>query len=785
MSESDKKSDSKPEIPKSLPLLLLQDTITFPGVVFPLSVSDDSTIKMINDTLEGNKMVAIFTHRQKEEEEGEDFYPVGTASVILRMFRVPDGSVRLLVQGLIRAEYVETISEEPYKTIKIKVIPLDRRRSKKLEALTRILTDEFRQVIEQAPYLSDDIKIALLNIKNPEIMADLIASNLNIPLEEKQEILSTRDLEQRLIRVSNLVRKELKLLKLSNKIRGDVDDEVEKSQKQFYLREQLKAIKKELGEEDEYTQEINELEKRVLETAMPDHALEAAKKELSRLAKMSPASAEYTVVRTYLDWILEIPWEVSTDDTIDIKKAERILEEDHHGLKDVKQRILEYLAVRKLKEDTKGPILCLVGPPGVGKTSLGRSIARATGRKFVRMSLGGMRDEAEIRGHRRTYIGALPGRILQSLRNVGSNNPVFMMDEIDKVGTDFRGDPSSALLEVLDPEQNNTFQDHYLDLEFDLSKVMFITTANVTHSISPPLADRMETITLPGYITLEKMEIARRYLVPRQIGENGLTRKQIGFSKGALERMITQYTRESGVRSLERTIARVCRKVAFKIASGDSIGEKITIRNYTEYLGPPRFIGEVTDHPPMVGVATGLAYTPFGGEVLLIESSLMPGDKSLHITGQLGDVMKESAEIALTYLRSNSKQFGIREGFFKDSDIHIHVPEGATPKDGPSAGVTMVTSLASLLSGQKVRNDVAMTGEITLRGRVLPIGGLREKVVAAVRGNIREIIIPENNQKDLKDIPEEIASKAKFHFVQRINQVLEIALLPKTENGER
>ncbi|MBC8205255.1 MAG: endopeptidase La [FCB group bacterium] len=778
MLENEDNKESKPELPETLPLLVLEENVVFPGVVFPLSISDETTIKMINDALEGNKLVAAFTAKKSEDSEEGDFFHVGAVSVIIRMFRVPDGSIRLLMQGLLRVKYLETVSDKPYKNVRIEKLPLDRRRPRRVEALTRILTDEFKQVIEQAPYLSDDIKVALLNIKDPEILADLITSNLNIPPEEKQQVLEMTDLEQRLAKVSSLVSKELKLLKLSNKIRGEVDEELDKTQKQYYLREQLKAIKKELGEEDAYSEEVEGLEKRLLETPMPEKALEAAKKELSRLAMMSPASAEYSVVRTYLDWILELPWEISTKDTIDIKKAQKILDEDHYGLKDVKERILEYLAVRKLNESIKGPILCLAGPPGVGKTSLGKSIARATGRKFVRMSLGGMHDEAEIRGHRRTYIGALPGRIIQSIRNAGANNPIFMLDEIDKVGADFRGDPSSALLEVLDPEQNNTFQDHYLDLEFDLSKVMFITTANVVHSISPPLRDRMETITLPGYITLEKIEIARRYLVPRQIEENGLTRKQISFSTGALQRIISQYTREAGVRNLERTIARVCRKLAFKIAAGESEAENISVRNYTDYLGTPQFIGEITEHPPLVGVATGLAYTPVGGEVLLIESSMMPGSKSLQITGQLGDVMRESAEIALSYLRANSQKFGIKKDFFKNIDIHIHVPEGATPKDGPSAGVTMLTSLASLLSGRKVRNDVAMTGEITLRGRVLPIGGLREKVTAAVRSKIKEIILPEENRKDLKDIPEEVASKIKFHFVERIDQVLTAALLP-------
>ena len=784
MDNKDKEFDgAKPrEIPPELPLLIISDTVIFPNVIFPLSISEASTIKMINDALDGDRLLGVVTAKPAEDGSSpskDDIYSAGTVVGILKMFRVPDNSVKLLVQGISRIEIEEIIKDEPYKVAKIKVVQPDRRRGRKIEALSRILMDEFRAVIDYAPYLTDDIKMALLNIKDAEVIADLIASNLNLSIEEKQKILELDDLETRLKEISSRVSRELKLLKLRDKIKGDVDEKMEESQRQYYLREQLKAIKKELGEQDEHSQEMEELEKKVLEIPMPDQAREAAKKELSRLSKMSPASAEYTVSRTYLDWIVELPWEVSTTDTIDIEKARKVLEADHYGLKDVKERILEYLAVRQLKQDTKGPILCLAGPPGVGKTSLGRSIARATGRKFVRFALGGMRDEAEIRGHRRTYIGALPGRIIQALKNAGANNPVFMLDEIDKVGADFRGNPESALLEVLDPEQNNTFTDHYLDLEFDLSKIMFITTANVVHTISPPLLDRMEIIQLPGYITQEKVEIARRYLIPRQLEENGLKKSQLGFTKSALAKIVPQYTRESGVRNLEREIARACRKTAYKVAAGESVKENITINNYIQYLGEPKYFGDITDHPPMVGVATGLAYTPVGGAVLLIECTAMPGGKTIHITGRLGEVMKESAEIALSYLRSKSKKYHIKSDFFAKNEIHIHVPEGATPKDGPSAGVTMVTSLASLMTGAKVRNDVAMTGEITLRGTVLPIGGLREKVVAAVRANIKEVIIPELNKKDLKDIPEEVLAKLdRVHTVKNIDQVLKIALIP-------
>ena len=777
--------DKKREIPSQVPLMVLRDTVMFPNVIFPLSISDEKTIRMINDALEGDRIVGAFAGREPEEKDEDkfDFHRVGTAAGLLKMFKVPDGSIRLLVQGIARIEFKEIVQEEPYRVAKISVLKPKVSKSRKLEALTRLLMDEFRGVIDHAPYLSEEVKTALINIDEPEVLVDLVASNLNLSNEQQQDILEIRNLEERMSAVTALVSKELKLLKLRDKIKGEVDEELDKSQRHYYLREQLKAIKRELGEEDEHTQEVGELEKRLAETPMPDRAREVGVRELSRLSKMSPASAEYMVARTYLDWILELPWEISTEDTIDIAKAEKILEDDHYGLQDVKERILEYLAVRKLKESNRGAILCLTGPPGVGKTSLGRSIARATGRKFVRISLGGIRDEAEIRGHRRTYIGALPGRIIQSLRNVGSNNPVFMLDEIDKVGADFHGNPESALLEVLDPEQNSTFSDHYLDIEFDLSRIMFITTANVTHTISPPLLDRMEVIQLPGYITQEKVEIARRYLVPRQLKEHGLKARQLGFTKGALAKMVNHYTREAGVRNLERVIAQACRKTAVKVVSGVEVSERITIINFTEHLGEPKYIGEVTDHPPMVGVATGLAYTPIGGVVLLIEATMMPGSgKSVHITGRLGEVMKESAEIALSYIRSKSKKYDIQPEFFNTHEIHIHVPEGATPKDGPSAGVTMLAALTSLLTGLKVRNDVAMTGEITLRGTILPIGGLREKVVAAVRANIREIIIPELNKKDLKDIPEEILSKVKaIHYVNNIDQVLKIALLSKNE----
>lgn len=774
----------KPEslvIPDVLPAMLLNEVIIFPNIIVPLVVTDERMVKLVNDALSGSKMIAAFARVVEPAGEGieDQFYDAGTAAQILKMFRVPDGSVRLLVQGLARIRRLELVSEDPYLVVRIEAMGVDRRRSLKIEALVRTISEEFRRVIDYSHHIPDEVKIAIYNITDPAVLGDIVASNLNINVEEKQEILQTFNLEDRLTKVAGLVHHELKLLQLGSKIQTDVEGELEKSQREYFLREQMKAIRRELGEEEDVAAELQELEKQVMEVGMSEEAREVALKEVGRLKKMSMASAEYTVSRTYVEWLTALPWSKSSEDRLDVNDAERILNEDHYGLDDVKERILEFLAVRKLKKTMKGPILCFVGPPGVGKTSLGRSIARAMNRQFNRMSLGGMRDEAEIRGHRRTYIGALPGRIIQSIRRAGVNNPVLMLDEIDKLGQDFRGDPSSALLEVLDPEQNSTFQDHYLDVQFDLSRVMFITTANDTYAIPLPLRDRMEILQLPGYISPEKAQIAKNYLIPRQLEANGLKKTHLRFTSKGLEAIITQYTREAGVRALEQQIAAVCRKVARNLAQGKKARVAITEENVDDFLGVPRFLEDEAAKEPEVGRATGVAWTPFGGDLLAIESTWMPGSKTLQVTGRLGDVMKESAAIALSYLRANAAKFGVAEDIFRRRDIHIHVPEGATPKDGPSAGVTLCTSLASLFLNIPVRNDVALTGEITLRGRVLPIGGLREKVVAAHRADIREIILPRQNEKDLQEVPENIRKQMKFIFVDRVDQVLKQALLRK------
>jgi len=622
--------------------------------------------------------------------------------------------------------------------------------------------------------------VVVMNIKDPGKVTDLIASNLNISLEEKQDLLSTLDVRGRLEKLSTILNREIELLELGHKIQSQVQSELSKNQKEFYLRQQLKAIQKELGEGDGKTAEMEELRKRIETAQMPPDALKAAEHELERLRIIPPESAEHTVVRTYLEWLVAIPWAVSTEDNLDLHHARQVLDEDHFDLEKIKERILEYLAVRQLRKDPKSPILCFVGPPGVGKTSLGKSIARAMGRKFVRLSLGGIRDEAEIRGHRRTYIGALPGRIIQNVRNAGSNNPLFMLDEIDKLGMDFRGDPASALLEVLDPEQNNTFQDHYLDVPFDLSRVMFVTTANLLDPIPPPLRDRMEVIELAGYTEEEKLEIARRHLIPKQLTENGLTPERLRFEPEALVRIIRAYTREAGLRNLEREIGRVCRKIARAITEGRTEPVVCTVDKVAEFLGPERFFSEIAERTEEPGVAVGLAWTPNGGDILFIEATRMAGKKTLTLTGHLGDVMKESAQAALSYIRSRAERLGIAPDFYETSDIHIHVPAGAVPKDGPSAGVTITTALASLLTGRHVRSNVAMTGEITLRGRVLPVGGIKEKVLAARRAGIETLLLPRRNAKDLDDVPEEVRRALRFIFVESMDELLEQALEPTT-----
>jgi len=766
------------EIPQDLPLLPVTNTIVFPYVVAPLVITDERNMAMVNEALSQRKMIGVFVNKVTGDEENRplDLYDVGVAVFILKMFRLPDGSMGLMVQGLSRIRLQEITQKEPFLRGRISAIPEETGKSVRIQALVREIEELFQQVVSISPILPDELGQAIANVDNPSRLTDLIASNLKMEIHELQSVLSTLNVEKRLVKLLTILNKELELLKLGSKIQSEVRSRIEEGQREYLLREQMKAIQKELGEKDERTAEIDELKGRIEEAGMPVEAREAAEKELDRLSRMPPQAAEYTVSRTYLDWLISLPWNRKTDDRIDVVQAKTILDEDHYDLDDVKDRILEFLAVRKLRETSKGPILCFVGPPGVGKTSLGKSIARAMGRKFIRYSLGGMRDEAEIRGHRRTYIGSLPGRIVQGIKKAGANNPVFMLDEIDKVGADFRGDPASALLEVLDPEQNNTFSDHYLEVPFDLSNVMFITTANVLDTIPGPLLDRMEVIRIPGYIEEDKLQIAKKYLIPRQREENGLKTAQFRISDRAVRRIISEYTREAGVRNLEREIGTCCRKVARQIAEGETGRMAVTPDNVPQFLGPRRFFSEVAQRRDEVGVATGLAWTPVGGQILFVESTVMSGGKGMLLTGQLGDVMKESAQAALSYIRSNTGRLGLTGDFYDKKDVHVHVPEGATPKDGPSAGVTMATSLVSLFSGYPVKHDVAMTGEITLQGRILPVGGIKEKVLAALRSGIRNVILPKLNEKDLAEIPENVRSKMTFYFVEWLDEVFDLTL---------
>lgn len=768
------------KVPKILPILTLEDLVPFPYTIAPLMVKDERSIKMIDKVLASkDKMIGTFTLKAPnlDERDERNFFWIGTASYIFRMLRFPDNSVRIIVQGSKRIRIKKIIDREPFMRAEVELLEdIKIKKDLELEALMRSVSNTFQRIVKLSPYLSDDLQIYTMNISSPSRLADTIASNLNLKVKEKQELLEIRDPKERLARLAPFLAKEESILELGEKIRSDVKTELGKTQREYFLREQLKAIKKELGEKDERTIEIEEFKKKIADAKMPQEAKEIAHKELDRLERIPSAAAEYTVCRTYLDWLTSLPWSKKSQDNLNIDRAQKILDEDHYNLKDVKERTLEYLAVRKLKADTKGPILCFVGPPGVGKTSLGKSIARALGRKFVRISLGGTRDEAEIRGHRRTYVGALPGRIIQSIKRAGTKNPVFMLDEIDKVGTDFRGDPAAALLEALDPEQNKAFSDHYLEVPFDLSQVMFITTANIVDTILPALKDRMEILRLPGYIIEEKLKIAQQFLVPRQIEENGLTNELIKFTDNAICKIIQDYTHEAGVRNVEREIANCIRKVAKKVARGKKKKVTITAQNIHEFLGPPKFYSEVRERKSEVGVATGLAYTPEGGKIIFIEATKMKGKKGLTLTGKLGDVMKESAQAALSYIRSEAKKFKIPENFFNNYDIHIHIPEGAIPKDGPSAGVAMATALVSLLKNKPVNPKVAITGEITLRGKVLPIGGVREKVLAAKRAGIQTVILPDWNRKDLKEIPTHAKRGLKFYFVKHVREVINLAL---------
>jgi ATP-dependent Lon protease len=770
-------------VPAELSILPLRGVVIFPSAIAPLLISRGASLKLVEDVLVGDRLLGLVAQKNAEDEQpGPDgLYSRGTAGRVLKMLKYPDGSVRILVQGLRRIEVQHYTRREPYFVAQVRHLTDVHEPSKDLEAVQAHMVHQFAKFVSMIPYLPDELQMVVMNIKDPSKVTDLIASNLNISLEEKQDLLNTLDLRARLEKLSTILNREIELLELGHKIQSQVQTELNKNQKEFYLRQQMKAIQKELGEGDARTAEMEELRRKIVEADMPEEARKAAENELERLRIIPPESAEHTVVRTYLEWLVNLPWAVSTEDNLDIPHARKILDEDHFDLEKVKDRILEYLAVRKLKKDPRGPILCFVGPPGVGKTSLGRSIARAMERKFTRLSLGGIRDEAEIRGHRRTYIGSLPGRIIQGLRKAGSNNPLFMLDEIDKLGTDFRGDPAAALLEVLDPEQNHTFQDHYLDVPFDLSKVMFVTTANYLDPIPPALQDRMEVLELAGYIEEEKVEIAWRHLIPKQVRENGLTAEYAGtieFTEDGILKIIRSYTREAGLRNLEREIGRVCRKVARAVTEGQTERVHVTPEKVREFLGPERFFSEVAERTGEPGVATGLAYTPNGGDILFIESTKMGGKKGLTLTGHLGEVMKESAQAALSYVRARAERLGIAADFFENCDIHIHVPAGAVPKDGPSAGVTIAASLASLLTGRPVKHNLAMTGEITLRGKVMPVGGIKEKVLAAKRAGIDTVVLPKLNQKDLEDVPEKVRQEMRFEFVDTIDEVLERVLEP-------
>ncbi len=775
-------------IPPELPVLPLRDTVLFPNSFMPLAVARESSVRLIDDAIGGGKLIAVFTQRDASVEEPDqaDLYPVGTATHIHKMFKLPDGSLRLIVQGLARLKIGQVVAVKPYLRATVIGAAEEVGEADKLEidALQRNIKTNFQQVVSLSPLLSDDLQTLALNIADPGKLADFIASSLTtIATPVKQEVLETLDVRARMDLLNRILIKELEVLELGSKIQSQVQSEVGKNQRDYFLREQLKAIQKELGEGDDQTKEIEELREKIEAVGMPESVKKEALRELDRLSKMPVAAAEYTVSRTYLDWLVALPWAKRTDDVIDLKRTKDVLDADHSDLVKAKDRILEYLAVRKLNPEVKGPILCFVGPPGVGKTSLAKSIASSLDRKFVRISLGGMRDEAEIRGHRRTYIGALPGQIIQGLRRAESKNPVFILDEIDKLGSDFRGDPASALLEVLDPEQNNTFRDHYLDVPFDLSEVLFITTANVLDPVPPALRDRMEVLELPGYTEEEKLKIAEEHLVAKQVKNHGLTPEFITFHESALRAVIRGYTREAGVRNLEREIAAICRKAARRRAEGQEEPIAVEPAVVVEMLGAPRFLDEeMEERTKDPGVAIGLAWTPSGGEVLFVEARRMHGGGTLTLTGHLGDVMKESARAALSWLRANAESYGIEPDFYKSSELHLHVPSGAIPKDGPSAGVTMAVALCSELSKRPVRGDIAMTGEITLSGRVLPVGGIKEKVLAARRVGIREVIVPARNEKNIvEDLSEDLRRDMTVHFVTTIDEVLELALQPKAQ----
>jgi ATP-dependent Lon protease len=801
--------DDEPAIPDTLAILPLRGVVVYPLTAIPLAVGQPRSVKLVDDAVGSQRVIGLITSKNPElETPGPDeIHRIGTAAAVHRLFRAPDGTIRLLVQGLARFRVVEYTATEPYLKARIALIPETMEGGLEVEALARSVRDLFQRIAELVPSIPGELVAAVLNVEDPKALVYTIATHQRMDLDEAQRLLELDSVTAKLKELVALLTKELEVLELGKKIQTEAQSEMEKVQRDYYLREQMKAIQRELGEKDEHAVEVEEFRKKIEAAGMPEEARKEAERELDRLSKLPTAAAEYGVIRTYLDWLTALPWSKETADNLDVTHARAVLDEDHYGLTDVKERILEFLAVRKLRTERKdqsdksvqpvdyirrereGVILCFVGPPGVGKTSLGQSIARALGRKFIRQSLGGIRDEAEIRGFRRTYIGALPGRIVQALRRVETKNPVFMLDEVDKLGMDFRGDPASALLEVLDPEQNREFRDHYLDVPFDLSRVMFITTANQLEPIPGPLRDRMEILQLSSYTEREKVRIAWGYLIPRQVKENGLRPDEISFSEEAIQAVIRNYTREAGVRELERQIGAVCRKVVTRLAEGKLTAARIEKEDVKDYLGKPEYFytEEVAERTSLAGVATALAYTPVGGDIMFVEATQMPGGKGFQLTGQLGEVMQESARAALSYVRANAKALGLPENFFDRHDIHLHVPAGATPKDGPSAGVTMATALASLVSGRPVRSDVGMTGEITLRGQVLPIGGVKEKVLAAHRAGLKTVIIPKRNEKDLTDVPDEVQKDIKFVFADRIEDVLNAALeLPaRTDGGAR
>jgi ATP-dependent Lon protease len=775
-------------LPGALPILPVRDIVAYPETLTPLAVGQERSIKLVNDVLSGERMLVLVASRDPEMEEPgpEDTYDVGVAGVVARMLKVPDGTIRILVQATERVRIGDYITEDPYLVARIESLPDVSEPSQELEALTRNVQRTFAEIVEQIPYLPEELQLAVANIEDASALSHLIAGSLRISTAEKQSLLEEVDVTARLRRLSEILARELEVVRLGSKIQSEVQEGIDKGQREYYLREQLKAIQAELGEGDEQQAEVNELRERIEAAGLPEEARKQADRELGRLERLPPAAAEYGVIRTYLEWLVELPWNARTDDDLDISHAREVLDTDHYDLEKVKERILEYLAVRKLQSEAdeeggpdRGPILCFVGPPGVGKTSLGRSIARALGRKFERISVGGVRDEAEIRGHRRTYIGAMPGTVVRALRDASSRNPVFMIDEIDKMGADFRGDPASAMLEVLDPSQNDSFRDHYLDLPFDLSEVMFIATANTLETIPPPLLDRIEVIQLAGYTVDEKLHIAKRYLVPRQIEANGLRRGRISLADAAIKAIIDEYTREAGVRNLEREIGTVCRKVAREFAEGKVDGKvSVSAKRARELLGKRTYFAEQRRRTAVPGVATGLAWTPVGGEVLFIEATAMGGSGGLTITGQLGDVMRESAQAALSWVRAHASDFApdLADDWFSSHDIHVHVPAGAVPKDGPSAGVAMAVALSSLVSGKAVSSEVAMTGEITLTGLVLPIGGVKEKVLAAQRAGISRVILPKRNEGDVAEIPDHERGDLEFAYVERVTQALDVAL---------